>query len=102
MIWRGSGVTFLAVKLLTQHVRSTGLRGHPRPFDPRRVVANMLEVATGQFSHPVTLFVLVEARNGLFHDRCLDSEMRRYLARLFWSARCNFIPSCEATKPSDS
>jgi len=67
MIRRGSGITFLTVKLLTQHVRSTGLGDHPWPFNPGRVVADMLEVTTYQFRHPVMLFVQVEASNGLFH-----------------------------------
>ena len=67
MIRRGSGITFFAVQLLAQHVRPAGLGNDPRPCDPGRAVADMLEVAACQLRHPMMLFVLMETGNGLFH-----------------------------------
>jgi hypothetical protein len=67
MVRRGSGITFFTVKSLTHHRRSTSLGDDPWPFDPGRIVADMLEVATCQLCHPVMRFVQVETCNGLFH-----------------------------------
>jgi len=47
MIRSGSGITFFAVEPLAQHIFSTGCGGNPRPFNPGRAVAYMLEMAAG-------------------------------------------------------
>jgi hypothetical protein len=68
MIRRSAGITFFAVQPLAQHARPAGLAGDPRPFDPGRAVADMLEVAACQLRHPMMLFVLMETGNGLLHE----------------------------------
>jgi hypothetical protein len=68
MIRRSSGITFFAVEPLAQHAHPAGLAGDPRPFDPGRAVADMLEVPACQLRHPMMFFVLMETGNGLFHE----------------------------------
>lgn len=45
------------------------LGGHdPRPIHKRRLMPHMLSMATGQIRHPVVLFILMIADNGLVHN----------------------------------
>jgi hypothetical protein len=46
-------------------LRSPLLRQHPRALLPRRIMANMLIMPTGQLSHPMQFIVLMKAANGL-------------------------------------
>jgi hypothetical protein len=47
---------------------STRFGENPRTARQRRAMTNMLPVATGKVSHPITVFVLVKSDNGLLHE----------------------------------
>lgn len=40
----------------------------PRPIHKRWLMSHMLAMAAGQIGHPVSLFILMIADNGLVHD----------------------------------
>jgi len=52
---------------MSQHRVSTGFGNYPRPTDQWRTVAHMLIMSTGQFSHPVILFIPVVPHDWLLH-----------------------------------
>ena len=64
--WRAD-VALLAVQLVTEHPIAAFLCNHPRTNGPRRIMADMLVVATFKFSNPVLFFVKVKPDNPFLH-----------------------------------
>jgi hypothetical protein len=64
--WRAD-VALLAVQLVAERPIAAFLCNHPRTNGPRRIMADMLVVATFKFSNPVLFFVKVKADNPFLH-----------------------------------
>ena len=59
-------LTFLAVQIRTQVLRAARGLQHPGSIRERRLMPHVLAMATSQIGHPVAVFILVIADNGLF------------------------------------
>ena len=64
--WRAD-VALLAVQLVASRPIAAFLCHHPRTKGPRRIMADMLVVATFKFSNPVLFFVKVKPDNLFLH-----------------------------------
>ena len=77
--WRPD-VALLAVQLVAKRPLAAFLCNHPRTNGPRRMMADMLVVATFKFSNPVLFFVKVKADNPFLYVQqnvrrpCVQSE----------------------------
>ncbi len=67
VIGRRALITFPAVQLKPQHRLPAFHCGNPRAIHPRRCVAHVLVVTTGQPGDPVVFLIFVVAGNGLHH-----------------------------------
>jgi hypothetical protein len=63
----GMFVTFRAVEQVSQHSFAPFYRGDPCAIHPRRIMANMLIVATGKLGDPMAFIIRVISGNRLLH-----------------------------------
>jgi hypothetical protein len=54
-------------QVLTEPAGPTRRGSHPRPYLPRRIVADVLPMPTLELCHPLALGILMEANNTPFH-----------------------------------
>jgi len=59
---------FHAVEFMADELIAALFAYDPRPENPRRIVPDMSSVPAIQISHPITLLVLMEPGNLLFHS----------------------------------
>jgi len=61
--------TFFTVQHLSQVLFPARLCQHPWPEGHRRLVTNMLSMATSQIGHPITMLVQVKSNDRSVHGR---------------------------------
>jgi hypothetical protein len=79
--------TVLTPQRPAQMLSSPLAGGDPGPIHPRRLMAHMLGVSTGQVRDPITHVVLMKPDNGLAHTRHDSATIPRH------TSRCLFFQS---------
>jgi hypothetical protein len=64
-----AGIALFAAEAAAKNFVAACDRNDPGPIYPRRIMANVLIVATFKLSHPMLFFVLMEANDSSVHAR---------------------------------